>query len=346
MTTCPNCDHQHSINDQYCPQCGQESKLKKVSIWTLVSNFFTEFFSIENRLIETLWKLLFPGKLTTLYFEGKRKPYFSPIKCFLLTSILFVAVLATSISRSEIYKNIEKQSDAFVYKSMERDTYHKIDTFLIQEKKSTPVDSNVIENLRATYHKEFLSSTNESDTIQIGRSAWINILGVEIDVYDFQNMDDDEFDEKYFKDKSFRQKLIVKQILKIAGHGGNFLRHLVGQIGLTIIFTIPVFSLFLWLIYIRRKRFYVEHLVFNFHFHAFLFLLLTTDILARYIIGNSWISALTISIFLIYLFVAIRRYYQQSNFKTITKLLLGSFFYGFTLLISILVMFLLSLVTF
>jgi hypothetical protein len=40
---------------------------------------------------------------------------------------------------------------------------------------------------------------------------------------------------------------------------------------------LPIFAMFLKLLYLRSKRFYAEHLIFALHFHSFGFLLLTAD---------------------------------------------------------------------
>ena len=96
---------------------------------------------------------------------------------------------------------------------------------------------------------------------------------------------------------------------------------------------IPLFALVLKILYVFKRRYYVEHLIFALHTHAFVFL--STLI----IIGLGFLLALkstaltaVASTFLgfavlIQLLVAIRRVYRQNWFATLFKFALGSLIY-------------------
>lgn len=91
---------------------------------------------------------------------------------------------------------------------------------------------------------------------------------------------------------------------------------------------LPLFALFLKLIYIRRKKFYIEHLVFSMHYHAFIFLLFTVMILLYHFVPASHAY---LAYFLwyvpIYLFLAMWKVYGQGPIKTIFKGLFLNFTY-------------------
>jgi hypothetical protein len=77
---------------------------------------------------------------------------------------------------------------------------------------------------------------------------------------------------------------------------------------------LPVFAAILYLLYLRSRRFYAEHLIFAFHFHAFVFVALTVKALAPDALGVVfvlWIFA--------YLFIAMRRVYGESRKRTAAK---------------------------
>ncbi len=85
----------------------------------------------------------------------------------------------------------------------------------------------------------------------------------------------------------------------------------------------PLFALMLWLLHIRTRRLYIEHLVFALHLHTFAFLLLAVALLAGRMIGPRVGGALQGLAFLMvvaYLFRAMRRVYAQSVLKTLGKL--------------------------
>ena len=89
---------------------------------------------------------------------------------------------------------------------------------------------------------------------------------------------------------------------------------------------LPFFTLFLKFFYIRRKYTYIDHLVFVFHTQTVFFMLLSIFYLLE-LFGLKpalWIFAL---LFLIYLFIAIKKFYEQGYFKTIIKFCLLNFSY-------------------
>src|SRR5690606_19355956 len=53
------------------------------------------------------------------------------------------------------------------------------------------------------------------------------------------------------------------------------------SISIMMFFLLPVFGVILKLMYFRKRKFYIEHLIFSIHLHAFLFLLLTFSLLGN-----------------------------------------------------------------
>ena len=111
---------------------------------------------------------------------------------------------------------------------------------------------------------------------------------------------------------------------------------------------LPVFALILKLLYARRRVLYVKHLVFAFHFHAFLFLvLLVTDLLD--LIPTAWPLFATVPLYgciPVYLYRSMRTLYGQSRPKTLVKwsLLWGGYLIAFLagLLIASIIILLIS----
>jgi ABC-type multidrug transport system permease subunit len=99
------------------------------------------------------------------------------------------------------------------------------------------------------------------------------------------------------------------------------------------------------LLYIRRKRYYVEHLIFGFHFHAFAFIILGIIALAYFEIPE-WLLGILIFTIFAYLFLAMKRFYQQGIFKTFVKFCAVILGYLFAAIFGIVVVFLVSLFLF
>jgi hypothetical protein len=116
---------------------------------------------------------------------------------------------------------------------------------------------------------------------------------------------------------------------------------------------LPILALINKVLYIRSRRYYVEHLLFFTHLHVFVFL-----VLGAVIIGNSLfalvpggvhppgiVSAAVWIAVLAYVYLAMRRVYGQGRFKTFGKFALLLIAYAFSLLFTTLFGLLYSLLT-
>ncbi|MCB9258193.1 MAG: DUF3667 domain-containing protein [Ignavibacteriales bacterium] len=102
-----------------------------------------------------------------------------------------------------------------------------------------------------------------------------------------------------------------------------FVKELLNQLPKVMFFLLPIFALILKLIYIRKKMFYVEHLVFSLHIHTFIFVML----LFTAFISFDYFTLIIIVIITAYLFFSLRNFYEQSIAKTIVKFGLLTFLY-------------------
>ena len=123
--------------------------------------------------------------------------------------------------------------------------------------------------------------------------------------------------------------------------GRQFLANLFDNIPVALIVLLPIMAFVLKALYPLSRRYYVEHLLFFVHFHAFFFLILILQILLGRVdailpipeaIGILIIVAASFYI-PVYLFIAMRRVYGQGRFITSLKyvVLTVSYIAGFTL---------------
>jgi hypothetical protein len=93
---------------------------------------------------------------------------------------------------------------------------------------------------------------------------------------------------------------------------------------------LPALAVAMKLMYWRPRRYYVEHLLFFLHAHAFAFALFGTYILLSRIVPTTpgvWLTSLVCLYLPYYLFVAMRRVYGQGRFMTLLKFTALSFTY-------------------
>ncbi len=85
---------------------------------------------------------------------------------------------------------------------------------------------------------------------------------------------------------------------------------------------VPFAAVFLSVLFVRRRKYYVEHLVFILHFNSFAFIMLTLAI-----VGEGVFGAIAFFWTTIYLLLAIKRNYAQGWIKSFLKYGLFSFNY-------------------
>ena len=111
----------------------------------------------------------------------------------------------------------------------------------------------------------------------------------------------------------------------------DYLDQMISKISVALFFLLPVFTLFLSLLYYRHKRNYTEHLVFVFNVQTVFFLLLLfTVILNRIVSTDGGFIVFGFNImFLFYLYKSLRNFYSQGRIKTMIKFILLNFSFFF-----------------
>ncbi|MEM8930729.1 MAG: DUF3667 domain-containing protein, partial [Acidobacteriota bacterium] len=91
--TCHNCDA--SMHGEYCHRCGQHDHDLDIRFSELTKEWLGSAFGLDARLWRTLRLLaLRPGELTRRYLDGHRAAYVSPLRLYLVSSLLLFLVLS------------------------------------------------------------------------------------------------------------------------------------------------------------------------------------------------------------------------------------------------------------
>jgi hypothetical protein len=141
---------------------------------------------------------------------------------------------------------------------------------------------------------------------------------------------------------------------KMGEHGtkmGLFISTLFSNLPYMMLCCIPLFALVLKVLYVRRRIFYIDHLIYALHIHTFFYagimlIVLATFGLNRVIPGEiaGWIIALLWVAFVVQIFLSIRRVYRQGWFISIFKFFFGGFVYLLVLLAALAVTFFATIV--
>lgn len=259
--SCPNCEKQLKEDMNFCPNCGQENHIKRVSLKMLVSDFSSTYFAFDSKLFASLKYLLIkPSFLSLEYLNGKIEAYLRPIRLYIFISFAFF--LLNSISSGDG----------------------------VSDRVILPIDGNptTIEEVQSEFEKaKSLKNDKENDPFL-------------------------ELDKEFFEGK-ITKILSDKKELKL------FILFLKSKLPILFFFLIPVFGVLLFLFFYKKKYFYVDHLVFALHLQSFVFVLLIISLIIDWIFKVD-LTFLVILAFLIYGFIAARKFYDLGKISAFVRL--------------------------
>ncbi len=319
-TECLNCYHPLDISDEFCPNCGQLNSTKKLAFDDFFNEFFAGIFAYDSRFYRTLSVLLFkPGKISKDYIEGKRVRYANPYRFYLSASILFF--LAWSFSY-----DFDTTFDAPQENEIPREEQIRMtDSILAAEGVDRPEVGLVLPLNDTTTVKDIYRPEASLDTM-----GYWNSLVKKLEIY-----------SKFYNETEIRNPKAAVDSLKYEHTTSNhwlykktvdanrfisepslFYDYFISKLPFIIFFYLPIFALFIWLLYLRRPFTYMEHLIFTFHNQTTWFVLYGISINLDAILETSAVTGFTNLIFLFYLYKAFRRFYGQGRVKTILKFII------------------------
>lgn len=223
---CANCGAE--LSGRFCAVCGQREEPRVPSIGSVTSEFTNEVFVIESKLWRSFRTLIFrPGELTSVYLAGRRQLYMSPLRLYLLFSIMTFAYL----SSINMELSIEESPN-------------------VEQAESLAVPTTEVE-----------PEPNES---------------IEFDSILFSEEVDDEIEQKLEGAVASIQSDIKD------GKAKAVINKFLQPLPKALFLFLPFVALLFKILFLGSGRYYVEHLVYVLHNHAFLFsLILFTTVVTK-----------------------------------------------------------------
>jgi hypothetical protein len=318
---CLNCGTR--LKGQYCGVCGQRARNRLISLWELVSDAFGDLLEIDSRVWRTLIPLLVrPGHLTRDYLEGRRVRYMPPFRTYLVLSVIFFLV-AFFDPHDDLGLLFEPEPEPTPEELTQKATQ-------AEEAKREILDELAAEGIIRpdTATDDPAKEVNERKEEDAEESS----TGFNIQIDDGTgdcNVNGGELSElpEWFKRRFTPERLKTVCERVTADGGKTFVDLLLDNIPVALIVLLPLMALVLKVLYPLSRRYFVEHLLFFVHYHAFFFLILTLQILfarlAALIHLPEAIAVLTIvaaSFYIpVYLYLAMRRVYGQGRILTFIK---------------------------
>ncbi|HET7461690.1 MAG TPA: DUF3667 domain-containing protein [Longimicrobium sp.] len=300
---CTNCGDPTPGN--FCRMCGQRKVEVHVSLTRMLMEVLDDQFSINSALPRTLGALFFrPGQLTREYMSGRIARYIPPFRLYLVASVAFFVVLSMLPELRDPLANTGINENTTVTVGMSGGAVgvhagrgaRPMPPLPLAPRPGGPLAGDSAAAARARIalsppvppppprHRSFLDGWKFAT-----RNAQLDsTLNERLD--HFRRMDP--------RDAS-------RQLIR------GYLDHVPQMMFIML----PLFAALLKVLYLRSRRFYVEHFVFALHLHAFAFLTYLAMIAARW---PPLVAALWMWMF-VYLYVALKRVYRQGWMVTAMK---------------------------
>ena len=347
--TCLNCKNGLGPEISFCPLCGQKAHQSKLTAWSLIKDFFGSLFNLDNGLYRSLAGLPIPGLLSKQFISGKRKSYLNPVRLFLITLIVHLSVLTNLVPFDNLNASLVRyHEDIGETKALRKFEELKYDsTHLILGCDVDTIQALVFDN----YYQE-----DSTDFIVYDPEVYMNggpKSKYRVAFADIFDMPTEEFLTTY-KLNTWWEQLAARQIITAVRDPSGAIRFGVGNLVWSVLSTIIIVGLLMKLLYLRRKRFFVEHLVVLFNIHSFSFLLVSLVFLINpmfKVTEDAQSTGYTFNnpaylVVILFFFLSLKTYYNQGWIKTFIKFGVIGVFYLLTLLTMIVLVTLISLLLF
>lgn len=357
-----NCGYPFSGQEKFCPDCGQANKGNKITFKSFIHEVFNGLFNFDAKFWNTIIPLLIkPGKVSRDYIDGKRQRYSNPFRFYLTVSIIFFLIIGLSKSIDR-YEELSKAAEVDNPELIKKDSIKKkkktltekdIDSIkqkLEKDLKKSFIPESAREKILAEVEKEAKDTTKTKNNVNFDLGdtrldAFTDYVEKNPDAKIDTALDSLGYEKNFTNRFLYIKAKRINSFTKSKESREEFFNEVLSYGSVALFIFLPFFTLFLKFYYIRRKYTYVDHLIFVFHIQTVFFMLFSIFLLLR-IFGLKPQIWIFIILFLLYLIIAMKNFYQQGYFKTFMKFLLLNFSYFIVGAIGVIFVFLISFALF
>lgn len=351
---CANCGTH--LEGKFCHACGQENLELHESFGHMMNHAISDYFHFDHQFFHTLKPLFFqPGKLTVEYMAGKRVQYLHPVKMYIFISLVFFLLFFQTDKKEVKETHHPKNKKELVTANKKLDS-------LIKDHNTNALEKSILTTAKNNNGAVTITGDDDDDVI-VGTPNGNKKVQNNVTFWD-----DDESGHSTRKQDTTYELYMVRQAKLSPAKRDNFMMHYIRKReyelngshqkisevvleGLKhytpkmMFLLLPLFALLLRIVFWKNKKFYVEHLIYSFHFHCFLFLFLSIIMLIKLLFPQSWdvggyLDFIATIVIIWYSYQSLRVVYQRSKGRTITKMigLFLSYSFVFAICMGFLVM--------
>jgi len=319
---CLNCGT--GLKGPFCYFCGQPDRNFMRFFPVLLRDLMEDLLDLDSRFMRTMKPLLFkPGRLTRDYMEGRRFRYAPPMRLYIFSSIVFFLLAALISSDAISIGGVVDENGNIQIAEAPVAGQQKVEEALDKLPPDVRNELDVDAIVAGAQGQKQSSAGFKVDDIQFNEEPW-NRETNSVDIKWFPDWLNDRINDEIegspqkAEQINANPNLIIDKVFDI--------------LPATMFILLPVVALIFKLWYLFAKRYYIEHLIFALHNHAFLFVSLTLILLANLsealFTHNGYTGAATaanwvmivIGIWIpIYLLISLRVVYKQNWPLTIGK---------------------------
>jgi len=352
FSRCENCGTE--LRGHWCYECGQGAVDYHRSFGHVILEVLDEFLNWDSKIFGTIGLLVAkPWRLTIDFVEGKRVRHAHPLRLYLVAGFIFFFAVSYGArglkiepgkipekGREAVMAQIEKSRDE-IEKELEKEDLSaeerkKAEELLNSLTKPSPSPAASVSASVAP------SPENSAPAVSVspGESP------AEPDKRTYGQINERPF--LVFDDAKsttpFEKWLEARAKDKMGEHGtkmGLFIATLFSNLPYMMLCCIPLFAFVLKVLYIRRRIFYIDHLIYALHIHTFFYTALMLIVFATMGLNRAlpatlagWIIAAMWITFVVQIFLSIRYVYRQGWFLSTLKFFVGGFIYFFVLILA------------
>ena len=308
IVICENCgSHIHS---KFCSECGQKAISYNKPMREAVSLLLDSWLSFDNRVVHTIGPLFVkPGYLSREFIVGRRAKYMSPLKLFLFSSVMFF-----TLGHFSSYDGMLSIDDD---KPVKTEEATKKDSLMAAKMVAyLNLDNEVTEHktLKDSINRLVAGRLSEADSLRnLNVDSALNVSKI--------SQKSGKLNIELSDDTTSVWHHIEKRVNRFQNNKGE-LNHRVSKASSYMFFVLmPIFAFLLMLLFLRKRKYYIEHLVLSIHIHAFGFLFLGMLFLFELVSGREtpYMATIIFLGFSIYVYKSFRNYYGGGRFSCLSK---------------------------
>jgi hypothetical protein len=334
---CLNCGE--VLTGQHCSRCGQRARVQVISLWGLIKDFLGDVFDWDSRVWRTLRPLAFrPGLLTQEFLRGRRAHYTPPFRMYLILSVAFFLIASVFDPGKDISLNLGDGGAALTINDDDATNAPAApDAPATPGANADATTAQSVNGARDRLIETIVGRLPEAERAEL-RAELQNELGemTPEQAARAQEVMADPCNEANFRiDVGFLneyEQRLRQACNKIVADTQSFGRALWENLPKMMFLFLPLIALVMAVLYLGSGRYYVEHLLFFLHYHAFFFLAgiavlvldrlgsATTGLVSGFFTTAEDVLLVALLFYVpVYLYRAMRRVYGQGRIWTATK---------------------------